>query len=299
MTLLRRTLERAASRIERADRLDPIADRIATVGAAVFPDGPVNDAASGTVFGHPLHPALVAVPTGAFLAASYLDFAGGPQSRPAARRLIAFGGLAALPAALAGASDWLDTEGAERRVGLVHATVNYAALSLYGISWLLRGRDRRAAGVGFALAGAAALSSAGWLGGHLAYALGVGVDTTAFQHLPTEWTDVAAEEDVPEGLALSVTVDGVPILLTRADGLIRAIADRCTHRGGPLHEGEIKDGCVTCPWHDSRFSLVDGSVVRGPATRPQSALEVRLAHGRVTVRRGEEVRTLRTNPVGP
>ena len=67
-------------------------------------------------------------------------------------------------------------------------------------------------------------------------------------------------------------------------GTIHGIADRCTHRGGPLHEGELQDGCVTCPWHFSRFRLEDGSVERGPATVPQPTYDVREVGDRIEVR---------------
>ncbi|HEY3750415.1 MAG TPA: hypothetical protein VGL80_14545 [Pseudonocardiaceae bacterium] len=104
------------------------------------------------------------------LSATSLDLVGGAAGRPAARRLIGLGLLAAGPTAAAGWSDWLDTEGAERRVGLVHATSNAVGLSAYALSWWQRrrGGGGRAAG----LAGAVALGVGGWLGGHLAYALG-------------------------------------------------------------------------------------------------------------------------------
>ena len=55
--------------------------------------------------------------------------------------------------------------------------------------------------------------------------------------------------------------------------------------GGPLQEGKIENGCVTCPWHGSTFKLADGTVVRGPATRPQPAYEARISEGQVQVRR--------------
>jgi nitrite reductase/ring-hydroxylating ferredoxin subunit len=77
----------------------------------------------------------------------------------------------------------------------------------------------------------------------------------------------------------------VPVLLTRQDGRVYALADRCSHRGGPLHQGEVADGCVTCPWHGSVFRLEDGSVVRGPAAYPQPALDVRVEAGGILVRR--------------
>ena len=46
---------------------------------------------------------------------------------------------------------------------------------------------------------------------------------------------------------------------------------------GPLSDGKLADGCLTCPWHDSVFRIADGSVARGPATAPQPAFETREA----------------------
>lgn len=152
-------------------------------------------------------------------------------------------------------------------------------------------------GLAASLAGASALGVGGWLGGHLAYALGVGVDTTAFQRGPADWTDVLAAGEVTTALR-QVEVDGVPVLLTRVDGRIVAINDRCTHRGAPLSDGDRDGDCVQCPWHGSRFALTSGDVVQGPATRPQPVYEVRERGGRVELRRSE-VRALRANPVGP
>ena len=74
-------------------------------------------------------------------------------------------------------------------------------------------------------------------------------------------------------------------MVARYQGQVYALAATCSHLGGPLDEGELKNGCIECPWHGSRFSLEDGAVERGPATRPQSSFEVRVDDGRVLVRR--------------
>ena len=41
--------------------------------------------------------------------------------------------------------------------------------------------------------------------------------------------------------------------------------------------------CVVCPWHGSEFSLVDGSVVHGPATSPQTSFRTRIRDGRLEI----------------
>lgn len=287
-------LEEITRRIEAATALDFAGNRLRALGRLALKHDSTRDLLSGRPIGHPLHPALVMVPAGAFLSATALDLTGGTTMRPASRRLIGLGLLTAVPTALAGWADWLDTEDAESRTGVVHAAMNVTALYAYYRSWRARHRGKR--GLGSALLGATALGAGGWLGGHLSFGEGVGVDTTAFQAGPTDWREIAADTDITDDLR-QVDVDGLQLLLTRVDGTIVAIADRCTHRGGPLSEGSREGDCVACPWHGSSFSLRSGAVLRGPASRPQPAYEARVEAGRVQVRRPEP-RSLRRNPVG-
>jgi nitrite reductase/ring-hydroxylating ferredoxin subunit len=150
-------------------------------------------------------------------------------------------------------------------------------------SWLRRGRGR--SGQGLSTAGLGLLAVSGWLGGHLAYAQGVGVDVTAFEDDVTEWTDAFSDDELLADQPVVARVGRNDVLLVRRDGRVMALADRCSHRGGPLHEGELVDGCIQCPWHGSRFLLEDGAIARGPASRPQPAYETRVVAGRVQVRR--------------
>ncbi len=295
LTSLTKALDSVVGRVEHATALDRAGDVAAQAVARALPDGTVRDVASGTPAGHPLHPVLVTLPIGSWAGATVLDLTHGDAA--AARRLVGLGVLGAVPSAVTGANDWLSTTGAERRVGLVHAALNYTGLALYSASWLARRRGHRVRGAALSLAGLSVIGASGWLGGHLSYALGVGVDTTAFQHFPSTWTDVAADADVPSGSAVRADADGVPVLLTRHEGGVIALADRCTHRGGPLHEGTIADGGITCPWHGSTFDISDGSVRSGPASRPQPTLETRVVGGRVEVRH-DDPRGMRNRPVG-
>lgn len=291
-------LDQLGDALEKLSMLDQPAEAVARLADRLLPEGRVRDWASGLPLAHPLHPAAVGLPIGSLAAASWLDVRGG--NRVAARRLIAFGLAGSVPALVSGVNDWLSTAEAERRVGLVHAVANATALLAYAASWRARRRGGHAAGVLLGLAGLGCLGAAGWLGGHLAYATGVGVDTTAFQAYPSEWTDVGAETDVPVTGSRLVHAEGAPVLVARAEGGEHgfvALAARCTHRGGPLTDGEIRDGCVTCPWHGSVFELSTGAVRRGPASRPQPVLQVRVADGRVQVRRPDEARALRLNPI--
>ncbi|MEO6502044.1 MAG: Rieske 2Fe-2S domain-containing protein [Jatrophihabitantaceae bacterium] len=295
---INRTLEGLVSRIERATVLDPVANRAAALALKPL-DASVGlrNALSGTAGGHPLHPVLVVVPIGAWLGASYLDLTGGQHGRAAATKLVGLGIAAAVPAALTGASDWAYVRGAERRVGFVHAVGNYFALGLYTGSWFARRRQRAALGAALAGAGALTLGVTGWLGGHLSYARGVGVDTTAFDGASTEWIDVLPEAELLDDQPMLVRDGRIPVLLVRTGGQLYAIADRCTHRGAPLHEGEFTDGCIVCPWHQSKFRVSDGQVLDGPASRSQQVYEVRTRYGSIQLRHADEPGSLRTDPI--
>ena len=293
--MLNRLFDTVTSWLERATVLDVPAEKLADLVGPVYSNKVVKQLASGTVIGHPLHPLLVTLPIGAWSSAFLFDALGDDD---AASALVALGLVTAVPTAFTGMHDWSSTHGAERRIGLLHATANTVGLAAYAASWVARKSGRRGLGVLLSVVGMAAVGGGGWLGGHLSYALGVGVDTTAFQHSEQEWSDLAEPAQVMAGRLTGADLDGVPVVLTRLrDGSVVAYADRCTHRGAPLHEGSIEEGCIVCPWHGSAFSLRDGSVEQGPATRPQASFETRVVDGRLQGRR-VDVRSLRTEPVG-
>jgi len=276
-----------ADRIARLEPLDSVAEPLAKQVRNLLPGGPVKDALSGTFLGHALHPVMQLAPLGTWMSAVILDVIGGEEAESASDKLIGTGLLATIPTVVTGWSDYADTTVASdrvRRIGIVHAASNVTGIALFAGSLAARGGGARGRGKLLALAGLGAVGVGGWLGGHLSYAEGVGVDNTVFEQYPGDWTPVAREAELAEGQPRRVEVDGVPVLLVRDGGQVRALADRCSHRGGPLSDGEISDGCVTCPWHGSVFRLADGSVERGPAAYPQPALDVRVTDGTVEVR---------------
>jgi nitrite reductase/ring-hydroxylating ferredoxin subunit/hemoglobin-like flavoprotein len=72
--------------------------------------------------------------------------------------------------------------------------------------------------------------------------------------------------DVPPGRMKMLNVGGVDVTVYNVQGKLYATEDACTHADGPLHEGELKDNVVTCPWHYSCFDVTNGAVVCPPAT---------------------------------
>lgn len=276
-------LQRLVRRLEDAAVLDAVASPVVGVVSKLVGPRLVRNLLSGTNLGHPLHPALTDVPIGAWGMATLLD-RGGPRCEPGADLLVGVGVAAALPTALAGLNDWSDTLGAERRVGVVHAMANVTALGLYVGSLMARQAGRRGEGKAFAAAGLSMLVIGAYLGGHLSFVRAVNVNRTAFEDRPRDWTPVLSEAELGEGQHRRVSADGASVLLARVHGQVWALANTCSHAGGPLDEGTIRDGCVVCPWHGSTFRLTDGKIVRGPASTPQPSYETRVRDGKIELR---------------
>lgn len=70
----------------------------------------------------------------------------------------------------------------------------------------------------------------------------------------------------------SCAVGGKEYLVTLDDGDVRVYQQRCPHRGGPLSQGTLWDGIVTCPWHRARFDVQSGKLVSGPEVGPNVPL---------------------------
>lgn len=287
-------VDRLVARLESATVLDAVGDVLESAASPLAARRGVRDLLTGRWLGHSVHPMVVAMPMGCWLSATVLDLTG---AGAAARRLVGTGVVSAVPAVATGSLDWLDTSGAERRVGVAHALVNDVSVSLFFASWLARRAGHHRAGATLSGAGLCALGAAGYLGGHLAYARGVGINTTAFQSGPDDWRAVIDVSDLTGGAVAQLDVEGLAMLAVRHDGEIHLLEDRCTHRGAPLSDGEVVDGCIECPWHSSRFALPDGSVRRGPASVPQPVYETRIVDGSLQIRR-DEAGGLRANPVG-
>jgi nitrite reductase/ring-hydroxylating ferredoxin subunit/uncharacterized membrane protein len=288
--------ERAAHAIERQDGLRPIEEALQRAIAAAFRAGGaggrlVKNVLHGTWLGHPLHSVLTDVPVGAWTAALVFDAAdrrvGGRRWSRRADGAIALGIGGAVAAALAGLTDWQHVDGAPRRTGLAHAALNTTALGFYTASLLLRRRGARGAGRVLAGTGFGVLAVAAYLGGRLVYRHRIGVDH-AQREGPEGFTRVLLEAELGEGQVRRADVDGVRVVLVRRHGRIHALGELCSHLGGPLAEGEVREDSVVCPWHGSRFALQDGRVLDGPATMPQPCFETRVRDGHVEVRRAPE-----------
>jgi nitrite reductase/ring-hydroxylating ferredoxin subunit/uncharacterized membrane protein len=277
------TLHRWVEQIGQSEALEQPAGQAAELMRPLVGTDAVKTALSGAWLGHRLHPMLTDVVIGCWVSAGLLDLTGGRASREAADRLLATGVVAVLPTAAAGWSDYTDLYDHGRRVALIHAVTVNVATVLQAVSVAARRSGRRGTGVAASLAALGAMSAGAWLGGHLSYVLGVGVDHTGFDEGPEDWETVGTSSEF--GPTPTVVRAGEhEVMVVRLDGELVAMANRCTHAGWPLAGGEVADGCITCPQHGSRFRLRDGSVVRGPAATAQLRYHVREVEGEVQVR---------------
>jgi nitrite reductase/ring-hydroxylating ferredoxin subunit/uncharacterized membrane protein len=293
--------------IERLPWLDQIAEPLQAAAQQVFGASgamqKAKDWLNGTPLRHRLHPALIVVPLGAWTAAALLDTLDATEEdgrwSDSADLLIGAGIVGALPTAASGLADWVDLYDHQRRVGVAHALVNSAALSLYIGSFALRlsgkrGAARTLAGFGFGL-----VTLGGMLGGDLVYNLGANVTHLLYPKPPDEFTDACASLDLPEGRARVVELGRVPVLLRRHLGKIEAVEAWCPHAGGPLEPENIEGDEVSCPWHGSRFCLRDGKPTQGPASAPLRTFDVREAGGRILLKPSDETKTWPPAPEPP
>jgi nitrite reductase/ring-hydroxylating ferredoxin subunit/DMSO/TMAO reductase YedYZ heme-binding membrane subunit len=96
------------------------------------------------------------------------------------------------------------------------------------------------------------------------------------------FVEVCGVSDIHEKRARIVTLGAERIAVFRYDGKVAAISNVCQHQNGPLGEGKIIDGCVTCPWHGYQY-LPETGASPPPFTEKVATFEVRVAGERVLV----------------
>ena len=95
------------------------------------------------------------------------------------------------------------------------------------------------------------------------------------------WIDVGAVESVKEGRGRAVRVPGRErVAIFKHEGRLSAVSNVCAHQGGPLGEGRIIGGCITCPWHGFQYRPTDGCAPP-PFTERIETFRLRVEDGRV------------------
>jgi nitrite reductase/ring-hydroxylating ferredoxin subunit/DMSO/TMAO reductase YedYZ heme-binding membrane subunit len=96
------------------------------------------------------------------------------------------------------------------------------------------------------------------------------------------FVDACAVADIPENRARIVCLGGERVAIFKYDGRISAVSNVCQHQNGPLGEGRIRDGCITCPWHGYQY-LPDTGASPPPFTEKVPTFNVLVRNGRVFV----------------
>ena len=276
--------------VDRQHWLDRAGDVLGKVASAAFDhlgplSKPVEDVLHGTQAGHPVHAALTDIPVGAWTTTLALDLAGLDEGADLALKLGLYG---AVSAAVAGLADWRYTAGSQRRTGVAHALLNVTATTLYALSAVQRGKGNRDRGRRLAHLGYGLVLGGGYLGGDMVYKMGMMVNRNAWVTGSSPFQAVVPLVDLEENRPTHVRAGSEDLVLVRAGDTVHALAQSCAHLGAPLSRGKVEDGCIVCPWHQSKFRLEDGRAEAGPTAYHQPHYETRIRDGLVEVRLGGE-----------
>jgi nitrite reductase/ring-hydroxylating ferredoxin subunit len=75
---------------------------------------------------------------------------------------------------------------------------------------------------------------------------------------------VGKTSDIEEGKLVNITASGKELVVTKLDGNYYAIDNICTHAGAELHEGELSNSELTCPWHGAKWDIKTGNLISFP-----------------------------------
>ena len=86
---------------------------------------------------------------------------------------------------------------------------------------------------------------------------------------------VGKTSEVQDGKLMHITAGGKEIVVTKLDGNYYAMDNVCAHAGADLHEGELNNNELTCPWHGARWDIKTGNLISFPQKlKPLQSLEI-------------------------
>jgi nitrite reductase/ring-hydroxylating ferredoxin subunit/uncharacterized membrane protein len=243
---------------------------------------------NGVWLGHPLHAAITDLPVGAWTSGLVFDYLGALSGdrylKSAGDWANSLGFIGGIGAAIAGLADYSELEDTQRRFGTVHGILNGLGIAMLGWSIVRRLSGDRSSAVSLSTLGYLFTFIGADLGGVMVYRYGTGVNRQALTEGPRQFATVLPVGELANGRTQVVQVNGRRVLLSRIAGQTYAIGNTCTHWGCSLGEGQIVDTSVKCHCHGSQFSLIDGTVINGPATAPEPTFEVREINGQIEIR---------------
>jgi nitrite reductase/ring-hydroxylating ferredoxin subunit/uncharacterized membrane protein len=262
----------------------------AVYGALGMPGKYLQDFLNGSWLGHPVHAVVVDVVVGGATVVVFLDvlryFVGVTGLEDAITWSIGLVSLAGIGAVIAGLTDFKDTAtGDERNVTGFHGVINIIGIVLFALSFFLRLGGAHDGGFWIFLIGYLVISVGAYIGGHVVFKYGYMVNRSAFARgkKAAEFTPILAAAELADATPTKASFGATTLVLVRRGDVVNALKETCSHAGGPLSEGTLRDDTIVCPWHHSAFHLSDGRVRHGPATSRQVAYRARINEGQVEI----------------
>lgn len=264
----------------------------------------------GKSLGHPLHPLLVHLPIGLLVMSWILDLfnlptVGREPSLPldkCAMYMIGLGLIGMIIASIPGLVDYtvIRADSPAKWKGWVHLWMNALSFLCFAGSFVVRWSYPNLLGpplvpMAMSTFGVGFLGYGGYLGGQMIYEDGIAVGrhrregktpvrTISARGRDGEFVPVIPASELVDRQTLRVNLNGTIISVAKVDGQLYAFQEFCTHRFGPLSEGCLHDGKVTCPWHGSTFDMQTGQVAKGPAKMPIKTFEIVERDGQIMIR---------------
>jgi nitrite reductase/ring-hydroxylating ferredoxin subunit/uncharacterized membrane protein len=250
----------------------------------------LQDLLNGSWLGHALHPVFTDVVVGGATLAVLLDilrvFFGVEGMETATAWAVGLTALAGVGAILTGLTDFKDTAtGNERNIAGLHGLINIVAVLIFGVSLLQRAGGGHDAAFWTFLVGYLVVSTGAYIGGHVVFKYGYMVNHNAFARgkKAADFTPILAAAELPDATLTKASLGATSLVVVRRGDVVYALKETCSHAGGPLAEGTLRDDSIICPWHQSTFRLSDGTVRHGPASTRQVAYRARINAGQVEV----------------
>jgi nitrite reductase/ring-hydroxylating ferredoxin subunit/uncharacterized membrane protein len=250
----------------------------------------LQDFLNGSWLGHSLHPVLTDVVVGGATMVIFLDilrvFFGVDGLEDATTWTLGLTVVAGVGTIVTGLTDFKDTAtGDEQNVAGMHGVINIVAIVIFFISLLQRLGGAYDGAFWVALIAYLVISVGAYIGGHVVFKYGYMVNHNAFARgrRAKEFTPILAVAELPDATPTKASFGATALVLVRRGDVVNALKETCSHAGGPLSEGELRDDTIICPWHASAFSLSDGTVRHGPATSRQVAYQARINDGQVEI----------------
>jgi len=110
-----------------------------------------------------------------------------------------------------------------------------------------------------------------------------------------EFVEACRVKEIPEKRACVRTIAGERVAIFKYDGKVSAVSNVCQHQNGPLGEGRVIDGCITCPWHGFQY-LPETGASPPPFTEKVPTFNVKIEDGKVYVHKKPNQAGTRVEP---